>query len=370
MSKLVKGKGAWIWAGVAVLLVIGVWFTTQAFAAAISVTAEPLQNAGEDLTNSTDYSAASAVVTRHESSDLTLNGSDQVTSVTVEGTKVTGAADVKVDLLDTSGTILDTKTVSLASASGTYSTNAAMTLANIPYFNVAEVKAVYTAIVTGGGEIAIYREATATDAITTTNFDHDWDTVVTEDTGAYNLNVDNKSIELQAGRYLVLYGAKFDSTSGSNRSEVQSQLVLNGADLPIGWSQGYMRRSSGADELFTSGGGIIQVATDNDPLLLRSYRTDDNSAGVARVANTTGIQLLKLYDGWNVLRLSKATTQVGPTGTPFVEVTYDQQDEINTTDFGHTNGSADITLKTAVTTSCSRTPMAQLPTGQARAGGR
>ena len=145
----------------------------------------------------------------------------------------------------------------------------------------------------------------------------------------------------------MLYGARFDSTGGSNRSDVQSQLVLNGADLPIGWSQGYIRRSGGADELFTSGGGIIQVATDNDPLILRSFRTDDNTgAGVARVANTTGVQLLKLYDGWSVLRLSKATTQTGPTTATFVDVTFDQQDEINTTDFGHTAGSAAITLKT------------------------
>ena len=341
-------KAVVIWGIVAVVIAVSVLFSTQAISTSLTFEAEPLQNPGGDLTNKTDYSAASAVVTRHESSDLTINGSDQVTTVTVQGTKASGAANVTVDLLDTGAVILDTATTALASASGSYSQAVTLTLGTTAYDNVAEVRATYNATASGGGEIAIYREATATDAITTANFDHTWDTVVTEDTTAYNLNVDNKSIELQAGRYLVMYGARFDSISGSNRSEVQSHLVLNGANLPIGWSQGYMRRHTGTDEVFTSGGGIIQVATDNDPLILRSYRTDSNSgATVQREPNVAGIQLLKLYDGWNVLRLSKATTQAGPTGATFVEVTYDQQDEINTTDFGHTNGSADITLKTA-----------------------
>ena len=202
--------------------------------------------------------------------------------------------------------------------------------------------------VTGaGGDIAIYREATAADAITTADFDHDWDTTVTEDPSSFSLDVDNKSIKLKTGHYLVMYGARFDSTGGGNRSEVQSQLVLAGADLPVGWSQGYIRRSGGANEAFTSGGGIIQVASDDDPLLLRSFRTDNNSAGAARVANTTGIQLLKLYDDWTILRLHKSTTQTGPTTSAFLDVTYDQQDEIDATDFGHTGGSGDITLKTA-----------------------
>jgi hypothetical protein len=349
MDKFVTGIRAWILGIIAVLIAVAVLVSTQAWSAGVSVTAQPIQNSGPGgvLTYSQDWSAASNVVTRHESSDLTLNVSDQITSVSVQGTKASGAADVKVDLLDSSQTIVDTATVALDTAAGTYNQSVTMTGGTTKYVGVAKVLATYTATATGGAEVAIYREAAALDAITTASFDHDWDTVVSEDATAYNLNVDNKTIELQSGHYLVMYGSRFDSTGGSNRSDIQSQLVLAGADQPIGWSQGYIRRSGGADEAFTSGGGIIQVATDNDPLILRSFRTDNNSAGlVQRVPNTAGIQLLKLYDGWNVLRLSKATSQTGPTSTTFVDVTYDQQDEINATDFGHTSGQANITLKT------------------------
>ena len=112
------------------------------------MTAEPLQNAGGDITESSDWSASSSRITRHESSDLTIDGSDQVTHVQVQGTKASGNVDVKIDLLDTTGTILDTKTVSMNSGAESFTHNAAMTLANIPYFDVAEVKAVYTS--TGG----------------------------------------------------------------------------------------------------------------------------------------------------------------------------------------------------------------------------
>ena len=198
----------------------------------------------------------------------------------------------------------------------------------------------------GGGDIAIYREAAGTDAITTSDFDHDWDTTVKEDAASFSLDVDNKSIKLKAGHYLVLYGVRFDDTGGNKRSEIQTQLVLAGADVPIGWSQGYLNRSSGADEAFTSGGGIIEVVSDDEPLVLRSFRTDDNgAAGVQREPNATGIQLLKLYDGWSILRLHKSTTQTGPINTTFLDVTYDQQNEIDTGVFSHTVGSGDITLK-------------------------
>ena len=96
-----EGKGVWFWAAVSVLLIVTVLFSSQAFSASVTVTAQPLQNAGNgDLTYTTDYSGASAVVTRHESSDLTLNVSDQVTKVDVQGTKASGSANIRIDLLD------------------------------------------------------------------------------------------------------------------------------------------------------------------------------------------------------------------------------------------------------------------------------
>ncbi len=148
MNKLVRGLGVWVWGIVAVFIALTVLVSTQAFSAAISVTAQPILNSGPGgaLTYSQDWSAASNRVTRHESSDLTLNVSDQVTSVSVQGTKASGAADVKVDLLDSSLTIVDTATVSLPSASGAYDQSVTLTLETVKLVGVAEVLATYTAV--------------------------------------------------------------------------------------------------------------------------------------------------------------------------------------------------------------------------------
>ena len=193
------------------------------------------------------------------------------------------------------------------------------------------------------GNIAIYREATGGDNITTTAFDQDWDTTVRADP-AYTLS--GSDIELKQGHYLVMYGSRFDSTGGSNRSEIQSGLVLDGTELPIGWSQGYIRRGSGANDAFTSGGGIINVDTNGDALNLETFRTDINSGStVERTANASGINLLKLDDSWAYIRLSKTSSQTGPTDTTWVPVTYDRQDELDGESFSHTSGSSDVTLK-------------------------
>jgi len=209
------------------------------------------------------------------------------------------------------------------------------------------VLALASAAQADSGDIAIFTEAGGTDAITTADFIHDWDTTV-RSTAGYSLDANGAITLVDGGHYLVMYNSRFDSTGGGNRSEVQSQLVLADANQPIGWSQGFIRRSSGADECITTGGGIINAAA-GDPLLLRSFRTDDNGDGpVQREPAASGIQLLKLDDSWDYLRLSKTGDQAGPTSNgSFVDVTYDSQDELVGSSFAHTGGSADITLTTA-----------------------
>ena len=143
--RLIKGKSVWIWGIIAAVIAVSVLFSTQAFSSSLTFTAEPLQNPGGDLTYTTDYSAASAIVTRHESSDLTLNGSDQITSVTVQGTKASGDANVTVELLDSGAVIVDTATTALPTASGSYSQLVTLTAGTVAYNTFVKVSAAYTA---------------------------------------------------------------------------------------------------------------------------------------------------------------------------------------------------------------------------------
>lgn len=196
------------------------------------------------------------------------------------------------------------------------------------------------------GKIAIYRSATAGEAITTTTFNNGWDTTVRQD-DIFSLS-GTTSVVLKEGYYAVLYGARFDSSSGTNRSEVQSYIDLGGTALPQGWSQGFIRRNGGSNEGYTSGGAVVHAPADNTLLKVRSFRTDTNgTAGVIRVNNTSGVQLIRLDDAWSYARLSKTGKQTGPISSTWVSVTYDRQDELDTTTFGHSAGGSAITLKEA-----------------------
>ena len=121
-------------------------FVAMALLLGRTVTAEPLLNPGATgaITYKGDYSAVSSIITRHEKATATLDGSDQFTSVTVEGTKVSGAANVTVDLKDQTGTVLDTGTASVASASGAYSTVVTLDGGITKYNAIATVLANYT----------------------------------------------------------------------------------------------------------------------------------------------------------------------------------------------------------------------------------
>ncbi len=193
------------------------------------------------------------------------------------------------------------------------------------------------------GDIGIYSAGTAGEALTTADLKHGWDTTVRADAGAYPL-VGGNDITMSAGYHLVMYNSRFNSSGGSNRSEIQSQIQINGGDIPFGWSQGYIRRSNGQNETITAGGAIIK-AEDNDLLSLNSFRTDNNGAGVARADGASAIQLLKLDDTWDYLQLSLSADQAGPTDGTWTPVAYDVQDEIAASSFGHTPGSGDVTLK-------------------------
>ena len=197
------------------------------------------------------------------------------------------------------------------------------------------------------GDIAVYREAAAGENITTANFDHDWDTTVREEAGAYSLSGSDITLT-EGGHYLALYSARFDDPgdNGNQRSELQSQLRLAGADVPIGWSQCYIRRQNGDFEGICAGGGIVNAGA-GDALAVRSFRSDAEADTTQREPNGSSVQLLKLNDDWDYCRLSLAANQPGPNNTTdWVSVPYDTQQELGAS-FAHTAGSTNIILQEA-----------------------
>ena len=177
----------------------------------------------------------------------------------------------------------------------------------------------------GSGDIAIYTNGgTAGPNISAgATITHGFDANNRQDAGTFSRSGSDITL-LRSGHYMAIYNVQFDKAASANRSEIQSFLNLAGADLPIGWSQGYIRRASDADECVTAGVAIFE-ATANDVLQLRSTRTDTDVNAVTRAANETALQLIKLDDSTNMdfAKLSLATGVAGPNSTTFVPVPYD-----------------------------------------------
>jgi len=198
------------------------------------------------------------------------------------------------------------------------------------------------------GDIGIFTDTTGGETVFwdgITMLTHDFTAGAVRSTTGISLNGPQDGVNLDAGHYLVMYNSFWNSSGGSQRREIQSKLHLAGSDLPIGWSQAFIRRQNGQDEAITTGAGIINVSSDGDLLQLQSFRTDNENNAATRGAQT-GLQILELDESWDYLRLSRGTDQAGPTdsGTAnAVEVAYDVVDEPNA-NFGFTSGSSNITL--------------------------
>jgi hypothetical protein len=194
------------------------------------------------------------------------------------------------------------------------------------------------------GNIFTYRQAAA-ETIETTLSNASFDTLVVEESG-YSISGDTDVTLSSAGHYLVLYNMTAGSTGGSNRSEMNFNLELNGADLPYGWSGCYIRRSGGTDECFTSGGAIIDAPGAGQVLQVEMQRTDSNTATVDRRANESGLMILKLDDTWDYARISESGGGQTFYVPSFQTITWDTDDELDTGSFAHT-GSGEITLTTS-----------------------
>jgi VCBS repeat-containing protein len=206
------------------------------------------------------------------------------------------------------------------------------------------------------GDISIFTAQQANDSILSSDpqFLHDFDNA--ERQSDSHALVGPTDIQLSAGHHLVLYNSRFDKVGNDaeDRSEVQSNLNLAGNDLAAGYSQGYIRTQEGQDETVTAGGAIVNVQNNGDLLQLQSFRTDVDEEPTFRANNATGIQLIKLDDGWDYLSLSgnsgdPTDDQAVPDDETFAAVNYAVQAEVDTGSFGHDSvtNNEDITLNTA-----------------------
>lgn len=192
------------------------------------------------------------------------------------------------------------------------------------------------------GSFAVYRDAAGGESITTSVTNLTWDTTVVEGAG---FSISGSDVTLsEAGHYLVLYNAGYESTSGTGRSEVQARIDQNGTDLPVGRSTCYFSRQNGVDECWLSGAAVIETGGASQTVRVETYRTDSNSAGVQRMADQSALQVLRLEDSWAFARYQEAGGGQSITGAGFASVDLDTNDE---EDLGFTRVGNSITIANA-----------------------
>ncbi|BCX46742.1 hypothetical protein HAHE_06500 [Haloferula helveola] len=218
----------------------------------------------------------------------------------------------------------------------------------LPFACSASLFLSFVAPLSGQG-ISVFTANTAGDSMTTSDLVHTFDTTVRNALADHNLS-GTTDFQMSAGHHLVLYNSYFfkDPTGlGTNdRSEIQTNLNLAGTDLSEGWSQGYIRVQNGQNETITSGGAIIEVASAGDVLQLQSFRSDSDTNGMVRENSGTGIQLLKLDDSWDYLRITgTGADQPLPNDiTTWLPVNYNTELEKDAASFAFAAGGSDVTL--------------------------
>ena len=198
------------------------------------------------------------------------------------------------------------------------------------------------------GDFIVVRGATAGDTITTENSfaTLDWDTTVKDEGAGRPTLSGGNQILLDAGHHLVLYSIKATGPF-IDRSAWASRLQLAGSPLAYGYGGAYARNSEALVTGISFGGALINVASAGDALALQWARQDTTGSNVTRDANASGLQVLKLDDTLDYLRIREVGGGQDFDTTTFTSINWDTSDETDTASFGFTAASTNITLKGA-----------------------
>ena len=179
------------------------------------------------------------------------------------------------------------------------------------------------------GEYAVYRHGTGG-----TNYDSTTYTAFVYETSVYTdalVTPDGSSDTFTLGadgHWLVSYDMCLESDSGSNRSERNSRILLDGAVSKYGRASCYIRRASSHNFGHINSSAILNLDSDDLDVEIQVARTDTNTTGLVHTnSNASGVQFLKLDDNWAYYRAYNDTEQAlsneveGTGDTPFDDYT-------------------------------------------------
>lgn len=146
-----------------------------------------------------------------------------------------------------------------------------------------------------------------------------WDTGLDSSGTAITYNPVTEEWTLaDTGRYLIMYSDQHGTTNTTNNTRTNQIYALDsaGSFLRIARSSSYNRKRNGAQETMNTGYGILYTSTTNVKIKLVASRVDNNTSSSyrpSRIADRSGMMILKLNDSWNYARYETTTDIAVPT---------------------------------------------------------
>jgi len=143
------------------------------------------------------------------------------------------------------------------------------------------------------------------------NLDATWDTLELDEGSAATYSAGVYTIS-NIGPHLILYSERFytSDTTNNERIEGQGRLRIGGVDVVEGAAEGYIRKTSGQQDMVISGACIYRTTGINTSLITRFSRGDDSTTGtVTRASGFGGVQIFQLDDANSFARYSTTATQ-------------------------------------------------------------
>jgi hypothetical protein len=182
------------------------------------------------------------------------------------------------------------------------------------------------------GDITLYREATGTEAYTsTTPSAWAWDTLVNEDS-AVTLDTGSTSSIFtvnEDGNYLISYNVVWRTSSPGSGSVLATKhrVDVNGTDSRYMYSESFVLSTGGATRGYDSATGILSLSR-GDEVKIERNRTDTSTrVSAERVAASSGVFFLRMRDDWPVFRAYRSSNSATITSTA-VDLEWNAQDEV------------------------------------------
>jgi len=191
-------------------------------------------------------------------------------------------------------------------------------------------------------DVAIYRDNTGVDGITTTPSLFNWDTTVRED-GNYTLNGARNGITCaDAGHYLVTHNT---AASAGGRTAWEERIRYNGSANIYGYALGYARGTQ-TTSAYVNQSHLINLGA--NAVVSCQYARIDSTGLVTplRQAAKCGICIVKLPDDMEFCRIrtDSASNTTGTTASTWIDVIFDSEQEVDSP-FTHSTSSTPTDLR-------------------------